>query len=228
MEHIDNAIYEDLTLATPHVHEKTEEYRYHPKTTGDSIAKAIVHFSARCADFLFKERYGERAIVLETIAAVPGMVGGLLQHLKSLRFITDDRGWIKTLLDEAENERMHLIVYSHIAKPTLFERILILIVQFFFYHLYLVLYLISPHVSHRVVGYFEEEAIHSYTRYLSLIQDGTIKNIEAPQIAKTYWNLPDNAMLIDVVKATIKDEMIHRDVNHQFANDKIGTSLWSA
>jgi ubiquinol oxidase len=77
---------------------------------------------AESADFLFKERYGHRAIVLETIAAVPGLIGGFFQHLKvtyvlSVMIIN----WIKTLLDEAENERMHLLIYSEIAKPTRFE-----------------------------------------------------------------------------------------------------------
>lgn len=175
---------------------------------------------------LFKKRYGNRAIVLETIAAVPGMVGGLLQHLKALRLIRDDRGWIKALIDEAENERIHLLVYSHIAKPSSGERLLIMIVQFFFYHLYFLLYLISPRTAHRTVGYFEEEAIHSYRVYLSLIDDGTIKNVPAPQIAKEYWHLRNDALLRDVVVATINDEIIHRDVNHTFADDKEGTRLW--
>jgi len=40
-------------------------------------------------------------VVLETVAAVPSMVGGALQHLKSLRSIKSDDGWTKVLLDEA-------------------------------------------------------------------------------------------------------------------------------
>ena len=227
MEHINTAIYEDINLSTPHVIEKSDGYHYQPKTLGDKIAKTIVRIMARIMDMFFKERYGERAIVLETIAAVPGMVGGLLQHLKALRLIRDDRGWIKTLVDEAENERMHLLIYSHISRPTVFERFLILIVQFFFYNFYFLVYLISPHTAHRVVGYFEEEAVNSYNHYLNLIENSNIHNIKAPELAKKYWGLKEDALLSDVVKATIKDEMIHRDVNHQFANDEIGTSLWS-
>lgn len=178
-------------------------------------------------DFFFQERYCHRAVVLETIAAVPGMVGGLLQHLKSLRFIRDDRGWIETLLDEAENERMHLIVYSAIQKPTALERIAIMVVQFFFFHFYFLVYLLSPATAHRVVGYFEEEAIHSYEHYLELVEQGVHENVPAPQVAIDYWKLKSDARLIDVIKATIVDEMLHRDVNHQFADDRIGTKLWS-
>lgn len=220
-------IEENLKKVTPHVNSHDEQYRRIPHTLRDKIAKSIVHFSASCADFMFQNRYGHRAVALETIAAVPGMVGGLLQHLKSLRFIRDDRGWIKALLDEAENERVHLLVYSEIAKPNTFERLLIMIVQFFFYHLYFVLYLLSPKTAHRVVGYFEEEAIHSYEHYLRLVVSGVDKNIPASSYAISYWNLPTHARLSDVIEATIKDEMMHRDVNHRFADDSIGTRLWS-
>lgn len=222
-----NEMVEDLAETKPHVTRHQESYRHEPHTSKDIFARMIVRFSAGCADFLFQERYCHRAVVLETIAAVPGMVGGLLQHLKSLRHIRDDRGWIKTLLDEAENERIHLLVYSELAKPNLFERILIMIVQFFFYHLYFLLYLISPKTAHRVVGYLEEEAIRSYEHYLRLVEEGVHTNVDATALAISYWNLPHDAKLSDVIKATIKDEMIHRDVNHRFADDKLGTSLWS-
>ena len=38
------------------------------------------------------------AVVLETVAGVPGMVAGMWNHLRSLRKMKpDDRGWIKTL-----------------------------------------------------------------------------------------------------------------------------------
>jgi ubiquinol oxidase len=222
----DEAMFEDLNGSTPTVMLKREHYRYPAKTLSDKIAKAIVHFSALCATIIFKHRYGHRAIVLETIAAVPGMVGGLLQHLKSLRLIRDDRGWIKILLDEAENERIHLLVYSEIAQPTWFERLLILVAQVLFFIIYFFLYLISPHTGHRVVGYFEEEAVHSYERYLALVQEGVYENLDATTLGKKYWNLASNAKLTDMIEATIKDEMLHRDVNHEFANDKDGTNLW--
>lgn len=219
-------MFDTLDEVTPHVGLKKEHFRHTPTSTGDHVAKVIVHISARCADILFGFRYGHRAVVLETIAAVPGMVGGLLQHLKSLRFIRDDHGWIKALLDEAENERIHLLVYSQIAKPNLFERLLVMVVQFFFYHIYFFLYLISAKTAHRVVGYFEEEAIHSYETYLRLLDEGVHENIKAPALAIFYWKLADDARLRDVIVATIADEVVHRDVNHTFADNKRAT-FWS-
>ncbi|MEN9881121.1 MAG: hypothetical protein RLZZ308_304 [Candidatus Parcubacteria bacterium] len=216
----------NLENVEPHVASHREHYHYTPKTMRDVVAKKIVHFSAACADFLFQERYGHRAVVLETIASVPGIIGGLFQHLKSLRFIRDDNGWIRALLDEAENERIHLLVYSELAKPTIIERTLIIIVQFIFCIIYFTLYLISPRTAHRVVGYFEEEAIHSYEHYLKLVLDGVHENVSATSLAKSYWNLADDARLTDMIEATIHDEMTHRDVNHRFANDTTGTTMW--
>lgn len=219
-------MFDDMKEVTPHIPLRKEHFRHTPKDFRDKVAKVIVHFSASCADFLFQERYGHRAVVLETIASVPGIVGGFFQHLKSLRFIRDDHGWIRTLLDEAENERVHLLVYSEIAKPNKVERLLIIIVQFFFCIIYFTLYLLSPKTAHRVVGYFEEEAIHSYEHYLNLVHEGKHENIPATDFAKSYWGLKEDARLTDMIEATIVDEMAHRDVNHKFASDRKGTQMW--
>jgi ubiquinol oxidase len=171
------------------------------------------------ADTFFAKRYGHRAIVLETVAAVPGMVGATINHLKCLRRMCDDKGWIRTLMDEAENERMHLMTFVEVAQPTLFERLVILGVQWVFYLGFFALYLISAKTAHRVVGYFEEEAVLSYTLYLKEIDEGRSPNVPAPEIARRYWNLPDGAMLRDVVLVVRADEAHHRDVNHGFANE---------
>ena len=194
------------------------DYHLKPQGPGDHIAFAFVKMLRFFADTFFAKRYGHRAVVLETVAAVPGMVGGLLQHLKALRRIRDDEGWIRTLLDEAENERMHLMTFIEIAKPTLFERVVIIITQAIFYNVYFFLYLFAPRTAHRVVGYFEEEAVISYTAYLEEIDAGRHANVPAPEIAIRYWNLPTSARLRDVVIAVREDEAGHRDVNHGFAD----------
>lgn len=146
------------------------------------------------------------------------MVGGLLQHLKALRHIRDDQGRIKELIDEADNERMHLITFIHIAQPSRFERVLIGVTQLAFYNCYFFLYLLAPRVAHRIVGYLEEEAVTSYTQYLAQIDAGFVENIPAPQVAIDYWDLPQDARLRDVVIVIRADEAGHRDKNHEFAN----------
>ena len=195
-----------------------EPVHHEPKDFHDRFAFGLVKFMRFFADKFFSNRYGHRAVVLETVAAVPGMVGGLLQHLKAIRHIRDDQGWIKELIDEADNERMHLMTFIHIAEPTRFERFVIMITQAIFYNFYFFLYLFAPKTAHRVVGYLEEEAVVSYTHYLADIDAGNTPNVPAPQIAKDYWSLPDDATLRDVVVVIRADEAEHRDTNHAFAN----------
>ena len=194
------------------------EKHYKAKNLSDRIALIFTKFLRFLADAFFRKKYGHRAVVLETVAAVPGMVAGMLLHLKSLRKMEDDRGWIKTLLDEAENERMHLMTFIHVAKPTFIERMIILIAQFIFIVTYAIIYLISQRTAHRIVGYFEEEAVISYTEYLHELESGAIPDEPAPEVAINYWNLPLHATLKDVVRVIRDDEAGHRDVNHNFAN----------
>ena len=197
---------------------------FKPKNLSDKVALSFTKFLRFLADLFFKKRYGHRAVVLETVAAVPGMVAGMLIHLKLLRKMEDDKGWIKTLLDEAENERMHLMTFIHVAKPTLIERIIILVAQLIFIFLYAIIYIVSQRTAHRIVGYFEEEAVRSYTEYLHELETGKIEDQPAPEIAINYWNLPLHSTLKDVVKVIRDDEAGHRDVNHNFA-DVIDTRI---
>ncbi len=195
-----------------------------PEGFRDRIALRMVKVMRIFADLFFQRRYGHRAVVLETVAAVPGMVGGALQHLKALRHIRDDQGWIRELLDEAENERMHLMTFIKIAQPSAFERALIVIAQGLFYNAYFAMYLFAPRTAHRFVAYLEEEAVISYTHYLDAIDAGDLENGPAPQIAIDYWRLPDDARLRDVVLAVREDEAGHRDVNHRFADELSGAA----
>ena len=195
-----------------------------PRDFRDHIALGFTKTLRFCADTFFAKRYGHRAIVLETVAAVPGMVGATINHLKCLRRMCDDRGWIRTLMEEAENERMHLMTFIEVARPTLFERLVVLGVQWAFYLAFFALYLVSPRTAHRIVGYFEEEAVISYTLYLEEIDEGRSPNVPAPAIARHYWKLADDATLRDVVLVVRADEAHHRDVNHGFADELAGVA----
>ena len=119
--------------------------KYHHKPNGfsDQFALALTKSVRFFADTFFARRYGHRAVVLETVAAVPGMVGGVLQHLRALRRMESDKGWIHTLLDEAENERMHLMTFINYAQPTSLERLIILLAQGVFFNGFFLLYLLS-------------------------------------------------------------------------------------
>jgi len=197
---------------------------HRPLDLSDRVALGFTKTLRFCADTFFAKRYGHRAIVLETVAAVPGMVGATINHLKCLRRMCGDNGWIRTLMEEAENERMHLMTFIEVAKPNLFERFVIMAVQWVFYLAFFALYLISARTAHRIVGYFEEEAVISYTLYLKEIDEGRSANVPAPAIALQYWKLSADATLRDVVLVVRADEAHHRDVNHGFANELAGVA----
>ena len=100
-----------------------------PSKASEYVAYKITQFLKFMLNLFYGKKYAKRAVILETIAAVPGMVAGMLNHLKALRRMRDDEGWVRELLDEAENERMHLMIFLDIAKPTWIERSLVLLGQ---------------------------------------------------------------------------------------------------
>ncbi|EDR13811.1 uncharacterized protein LACBIDRAFT_309224 [Laccaria bicolor S238N-H82] len=176
----------------------------------------------RKAGYLLDDRaWLTRILVLESIAGVPGMVAATLRHLTSLRLMRRDSGWIHTCLEEAENERMHLMTFMTLRKPSIILRAIVLAAQGVFYNLFFFSYLISPRICHRFVGYLEEEAVVTYTRCIADLEAGRIpewSNKPAPEISIDYWRLPPDAKLLDVLYAVRSDETTHRFVNHSLAN----------
>lgn len=196
---------------------------YKKKFIRDYVAYSIVKFLRTITDLFFKKRYSHRAVMLETIAGVPGMVGAMLQHLKSLRTCKTDNGLIRELLEEAENERMHLMIFIEISRPNFFDRFLIIMSQMLFFISYFLLYIISPYTAHKIVAYLEEEAVKSYSFYLEEVESGIIENIQAPTIAIKYWNLPESATLKELIIAVREDEMKHQKSNHIIAENLVKT-----
>jgi len=180
---------------------------------------SMTKFFRFVADTFFAKRYGHRAVVLETVAGVPGIVAGVWLHLKSLRKMKTGYGPdIREMLSEAENERMHLMFFIEIAKPNWFERYLVLFAQLIFMLFYFVLYVIDYKTAHRMIAYFEEEAVKSYTDYLRLVESGEVENVPAPRLAIQYYEMGSNAKLSDLIRHVRADEQHHSDVNHKYAN----------
>jgi ubiquinol oxidase len=199
--------------------EQFEAHRHkEPKSFADKLAWWIMSKLRILTHAFFRDKYVHHAVVLETVAAVPGMVGGMLRHFRSLRRMERDHGWIGALLEEAENERMHLLVWMAVSCPSFLERMLVVIAQIVYTTVYTMLYVASPRFAHRLVGYLEEEATSAYTMFLKSIDDGHIKNTPAPEIARNYWNLAPDATLRDVVLVVRADECMHRDYNHMLAD----------
>ena len=189
------------------------------ETIRETLAMSMTKFFRFVADTFFAKRYGHRAVVLETVAGVPGIVAGVWLHLKSLRKMKTGYGPdIREMLSEAENERMHLMFFIEIAKPNWFERYLVLFAQLIFMIFYFVLYVIDYKTAHRMIAYFEEEAVKSYTDYLGLVERGEVENVPAPRLAIQYYEMGSDAKLSDLIKRVRADEQHHSEVNHKYAN----------
>ena len=185
----------------------------------NALAMGMTKFFRFFADTFFAKRYGHRAVVLETVAGVPGMVAGMWLHFKSLRKMKTGFGPdIREMLAEAENERMHLMFFIAIAKPNFFERLLVVLAQIIFMVFYFIIYVISYRLAHRMIAYFEEEAVRSYTDYLAMVENGEVENVPAPQLAIDYYKMKKNARLSDLIKYVRADEEHHSKVNHKYAD----------
>jgi len=165
-----------------------------------------------------------RCIFLESIAGVPGMVAGMLRHLHSLRRLKRDNGWIETLLEESYNERMHLLTFMKMCEPGWFMKFLLLGAQGVYFNILFVSYLFSPKLTHRFVGYLEEEAVHTYTRLLHELDEGYLPKwsdpkFRIPDMAIQYWRIPEGKQTMRSLILYIRaDEANHRGVNHTLGN----------
>ena len=149
------------------------------------------------------------------------MVSAMCRHTRSLRLMKQDTGWIHHLLEEAENERMHLFVFLGMKQPNIIFRGLVLIAQGIVFNNFLILYLISSKTAHRMVGYLEDEAVKTYSHCLKDLDEGKLKKwseLPASDMAIDYWHLPKGATFRDVLLSVRADEAVHRELNHHFAN----------
>jgi hypothetical protein len=214
------------------IHERLDNlYTHQPQTLGDRIAHGVMHGLYKSFNALtgFKQSHTPvkavqwRLIVLESFAGVPGFMAAMFRHFRSLRTLQRDHGWIHTLLEEAENERMHLLICMKMFDASFVTRAMVVGAQVTMTPLLALVYLVHPRVVHRFVGYLEETACHTYANIIQQIETpGTPlhkewSQLSAPQLAKTYYKLHDKAMWVDCLKCMLADESNHRDVNHTFA-----------
>jgi hypothetical protein len=164
-----------------------------------------------------------RLIVLESFAGVPGFMAAMFRHFRSLRSLKRDHGWIHTLLEEAENERMHLLVCMKMFKAGLVTRLMVVAAQVCMTPFLAAIYTVHPRAVHRFVGYLEETACVTYANIIDQVETpGTPlheawSELPAPALGRVYWKLPKDAMWVDTLKCMFADECNHRDVNHTFA-----------
>jgi len=191
-----------------------------PKTFSDRVALWTVGVLEQFMHLFFRTKYDHHAVTLETVAAVPGFVAGMHRHMRSLRRMKRDHGWIDNLLEESTNERMHLLIWMQHTKPTAIERLFVLFAQGAYVSFYSLMYVLSPMTAHRAVGYLEESAFRAYTDYLEAVDKGAIKNAVLPanSIGKKFYRLGDEATLRDLILHVRADEAFHAVYNHGLSN----------
>ena len=97
---------------------------------------------------------------------VPGFTAAMVRHLHSLRRMQRDHGWIHTLLEEAENERMHLMTFLQLRKPGPIFRFGVIATQYVFTGTFFLAYLTSPKFCHRYVNMlFPKSLFRRYKKY---------------------------------------------------------------
>lgn len=171
-----------------------------------------------------------RLIVLESVAGVPGFLAAAFRHFHSLRTLERDHGGIFTFLEEAENERMHLLVCLEMFEASFVTRAIVVGAQVSLTPFLALVYFIKPAAMHRFVGYLEETAVQTYSNIVEKIDTpGTQlhKNwatLPAPSMAQGYWALGPKSTWKEVLRHILADEAHHRDVNHTFADLKPGAT----
>lgn len=133
-----------------------------------------------------------------------------------------DHHRIETLLEDAYNERMHLLTFLKMAQPGWFMKFMILGAQGVFSNAFFLAYLVSPKTCHRFVGYLEEEATKTYSYAIEDLESGKLpawENLEAPDIAIKYWNMPEGHQTMkDLLYYIRADEAKHREIHHTLGN----------
>lgn len=200
-----------------------------PVTTTDKAAFAAVKVIRLLFDAVSGWNFGEvtkakimrRVIFLETVAAIPGFVAAMVRHFKSLRNMSRDGGMLNMFLDEANNERMHLLTFVKMRNPGTIFRVLVMASQTVAGTGFFILYHISPKFCHRLVGYIEEEACSTYTKIIDVVENApegselaAWRTERAPAIGRAYWRLGEEGTVLDAIYAIRADEAEHRDVNH--------------
>jgi len=203
-----------------------------PQNSMDNIALTAVKVTRIMFDTatgwdngsITKEKILNRTIFLETVAAIPGMVAAIIRHFRSLRNMERDGGMLNMFLEEANNERMHLLTFITLKEPGYLFRASVIGGQLAFGSLFFLSYAMSPAFCHRFVGYIEEEACSTYTKIIQSIEEAPSdtdlaawRKELAPKIARSYWKLGQNGTILDMIYAVRADEAEHRDVNHKIS-----------
>merc|ERR1711939_1222011 len=118
--------------------EKVSIEKHEPVTMSDHFMKGVMNVLYHGFNFVTgydpvdpsPRSVAWRLIILESFAGVPGFVAAGFRHFYSLRTLKRDHGALYTFLEEAENERMHLLVCLKMFEASPITRALCVAAQF--------------------------------------------------------------------------------------------------
>ena len=114
--------------------------------------------------------------------------------------------------DAPQSVAMHLLVCMKMFEASPATRALVVAAQFTMTPLLCATYAFSPRAMHRFVGYLEETAVMTYANLVEkAATPGTRLHaawagLDAPDIAKSYWKLDDDASWAECLRHMLADE----------------------
>ena len=183
------------------------------------LKKIFDTFTLRPQHLMTEHKYVNRLILLNSISAVPGFMGAMCRHLKSLRTLKKDYGWINHLISEADNERMHLFMFLGMTTPSAILKVYLFGVQFMFSSLFFVSYMLSPRYCHKFMEYFQNQAVKTYTECIEAIDNGPLskwKTKPCSEEAAKYYELSSEATIRDMILAVRADAAISREIHRYY------------
>ncbi|EAN97989.1 hypothetical protein C3747_33g208 [Trypanosoma cruzi] len=169
-----------------------------PQRFSDHCCIYLVKLLRWCADKLFRERYLHRATMLKVIAPAPPLAGAMISHLRMILkkenpayipgkgdFATETRG----LLAQAESHASHIRILMLLTEITYVERVAAVFLQAIHFAIFAFLFLLSPRVAFRLMGYLGEESVVIWTHMINDIDFGKVTERALPQDAIEYWGL---------------------------------------
>lgn len=208
--------------------EKITIEHHQPKGVRDWVAYGLLNSIIRMFDVLSgfqpnnmtEKKWGRHFLFMESISGVPRVIASFVRHLKAIFYKQHDSGAYHHLIQEEENERMHLFLWLTITNAGIFVKTSIALYQVFFAFFFGTMYTLSPRVGHRFLGYLEENIIRSYTLLIRDLEEGKLPNwktMREPKILFEYYELPEDKVFRDLILEVRADEVLHREVNHLMA-----------
>lgn len=177
-------------------------------------------FLARVIGAAFTRGYGERleakALVLETLAAIPAIVIGAIRALRAQRRRTDD-ALVRDCATEADNEHAHMLAFAAITELTWVDRLVVVMGQPVLAAAFALLHTVSERAAHRLCGHFEEEAMRTYAHHRAAVAAGRPDPVLGA-FACERWSLPMGSRLSALLPILEQEESEHGRRHHEVAD----------